>query len=91
MTSETLSPTPPVECLSQTRATSPARFQRSPDSSMARVSARVSSGSRPRMAAAMRKAASCPSLHEPSAAPWATARISSSPSRIPARFRSRMR
>ena len=45
------------------------RSQRSPESRMARVSARVSSASRPRMAAAIRKAASCPSLQEPSAAP----------------------
>src|SRR6476646_10056364 len=43
------------------------------------------------MAAAMRKAASCPSLQEPLAAPTATERISSSVRRIPARLRSRMR
>src|SRR5436305_564697 len=91
ITSDTLSPTPPVECLSQRRGTSAPRSQRSPESRMARVSARVSSGSRPRMAAAIRKAASCPSLQEPSAAPRATAWISSRRSRIPARLRSRMR
>ncbi len=91
ITSDTLSPTPPVECLSQSRGTAPPRSQRSPESRMARVSARVSPPSSPRMAAAIRKAASWPSLQEPSVAPRATERISSSASRIPARLRSRMR
>jgi hypothetical protein len=56
--SETLSPTPPVECLSQRCGTSRASSQRSPDSSIARVSASVSPRSRPRIAAAIRKAPS---------------------------------
>src|SRR5882724_331727 len=89
--SESLSPTPPVECLSQSWGTSAARFQRSPEPSMARVSAWVSSPSRPRMAAAMRKAASWASVHEPSVAPATTSPISSRESGSPARLRSRMR
>src|SRR4051812_4774919 len=96
ISSDTLSPTPPVECLSQRRGTAAPSSQRSPESRMARVSARVSSPSRPRIAAAIRNAASCPPLHPPSApvgaaAPCATSRISSAESPIPARLRSRMR
>ena len=90
-TSEILSPTPPVECLSQTPGTSRARSQRAPDSSMARVSARVSSAFMPRIAAAIRKAPSWPSVHEPSVVPRTTARSSSAVSGWPARFLSRMR
>ena len=70
---------------------SAARSQRSPDSSIARVRAWVSPPSRPRIAAAIRKAASWASLHDPSAAPDTTSWISSSVRRYPWRWRSRMR
>src|SRR5436309_2448376 len=56
-TSDTLSPTPPVECLSTRGTPRSARANRSPLSSIASVSAAVSSRSRPRMKQAMRKAA----------------------------------
>ena len=53
---ETLSPTPPVECLSATGPSSPSQDQVSPDSIMMRVSARVSSRSIPWKKTAMSSA-----------------------------------
>ena len=73
----TVSPTPPVECLSTSGPKSAASAHRSPDSSIARVNSRVSSESRPRIAAAIRKAARCTSVQLPSAAPATTDHTSS--------------
>ena len=46
--SETLSPTPPVECLSTTGRSMPSKRSRSPEAIMASVRAASSAGSRPR-------------------------------------------
>ncbi len=53
---ETLSPTPPVECLSTLRAGMSERSTTVPESRMARVRATVSSGVMPRKKTAMAKA-----------------------------------
>ena len=55
-TSETLSPTPPVECLSATGPAASGQRRRSPESSMARASETVSRASMPRKYVAMRNA-----------------------------------
>ena len=54
---DTLSPTPPVECLSTSGLRSLGNFSFVPESRMASVSARVSRGSNPRKKTAMRNAA----------------------------------
>ena len=54
--SETLSPTPPVECLSATGTGWPSNRSRSPDSIIASVSAASSAGSIPRKKTAMSSA-----------------------------------
>ena len=54
--SETLSPTPPVECLSTVGGPSSENRSRAPDSMISRRSTESSAGSSPRMNAAMRKA-----------------------------------
>ena len=54
--SETLSPTPPVECLSTTGMASPSNRSRSPESIIASVSAASSAGSSPRKYTAMSSA-----------------------------------
>ena len=54
-----LSPTPPVECLSTAILPRRAGENFSPESRMARVSARVSSSERPRRKAAISHAESC--------------------------------
>ena len=81
-----LSPTPPVECLST--ATLPSRWGEnfSPESRMARVSARVSSRSSPRRKAAISQAESCSGGIDPSAAPETRKPISHSFSAPPSRF-----
>ena len=56
-TSETLSPTPPVECLSMRGVAQPSNVSRWPDASMASVSAASSVRSSPRRNAAIRSAA----------------------------------
>ncbi len=56
--SETLSPTPPVECLSIFTPGTSERSSTSPERSMASVRARVSAASIPRKKTAMQKAAS---------------------------------
>ncbi len=55
--SETLSPTPPVECLSILAPGTSERSSTSPERSMASVRARVSPTSMPRKKTAMQKAA----------------------------------
>ena len=54
--SETLSPMPPVECLSTRGIAKPSKRSRSPESSMASVSAASSSGARPRKTMAISSA-----------------------------------
>ncbi len=56
-TKVTPSATPPVECLSTVGRVMPSSGRVCPESTIARVSARVSSASRPLMNAAIRKAA----------------------------------
>ena len=85
-TRDTLSPTPPVECLSQTCGTASASRHCSPDSSIARVSSIISAPSSPRVTAAIRKAASCASLQLPSVAPATIAAICSRDSLPPSRL-----
>ena len=86
--SETLSPTPPVECLSTTGPFSPSRDQSStaPDSIMARVSAMRSAIAMPRKNTAMAKAAAWPSVMVPSVRPSMKCSISASLSTPPSRF-----
>ena len=55
--SETLSPTPPVECLSTFAPGTSERSSTSPERSIASVSARTSASSMPRKKTAMQKAA----------------------------------
>ena len=55
--SETLSPTPPVECLSTFAPGTSERSSTSPERSIASVSARTSGSSMPRKKTAMQKAA----------------------------------
>ena len=54
--SETLSPTPPVECLSTAGGPSSSNRSRAPESMISRRSTASSAGSSPRMNAAIRKA-----------------------------------
>ena len=71
----TLSPTPPVECLSILRPGTEGKPSTSPESRIASVSVAVSSASIPRQQTAIRNAPSCASLSDPSTAPWTTSRI----------------
>ena len=64
-TSDTLSPTPPVECLSTVGRPTPLRSSRSPDAIMAAVQARSSAGPRPRKKMAMSSADICSSATSP--------------------------
>src|SRR5690606_832699 len=84
--SETLSPTPPVECLSAT-GLSPPHFRTSPESRMASVSATVSLRDIPRRKVAMAKAAACPSETSSLVSPLTKAEISSRESSDPSRLR----
>src|SRR5262249_29227383 len=84
----TLSPTPPVECLS---SRGPGRLELDqsmtrPDWAMARVSVTRSPISMPRKNTAMAKAATCPSAIEPSVSPRTKNAISASSSAPPSRF-----
>ncbi len=74
-TSEMVSPTPPVECLSTTSGRSAARFQTSPECSISSVSQCVSSALIPRQQMAISIAASCSRGTESSTAPRTKARI----------------
>ncbi len=65
-TSETLSPTPPVECLSTVGRPTPDRSRRSPLATIAAVQRVSSAGSMPRHTTAIRKAAICSSATAPS-------------------------
>ena len=84
----TLSPTPPVECLSSAGPGRPASDQSStsPESRIAPVSAMRSAGVMPRSTIAMASAPTCASLTVPSAMPftrkssWSS--LSSPPSRL---------
>src|SRR5262245_12471059 len=85
----TLSPTPPVECLSSTgpgRSRS-CQWSLRPDPVMCRVRATVSSSLMPRWKTAMAKAATWPSAMEPSAMPRMKKPISASLKARPSRFR----
>ena len=81
-----LSPTPPVECLSTAALPSPTGENFSPESRMARVSARVSSSERPRRKAAISQAESCSGGMDPSAAPATRKPISRGSREPPSRF-----
>ncbi len=63
--SETLSPTPPVECLSTVGAGTALRSSRSPEAIIAPVQARSSAGSRPRKKTAISSADICSSATWP--------------------------
>ena len=65
-TSETLSPTPPVECLSTVGLPTPERSAREPVAIICWVHRASSSGSRPRKRMAMSSAAACSSATRPS-------------------------
>ena len=89
--SETVSPTPPVECLSSTgppSAVPPVRGQSStePESRIDSVSATRSAVSRSRKKIAIANAATWPSLIDPSVRPWMKNEISSAESVSPSRF-----
>ena len=64
--SDTLSPTPPVECLSTVGTGRPLRSSRSPELTIAAVQARSSAGSRPRKKIAIAIADICSSAIRPS-------------------------
>ncbi len=66
--SETLSPTPPVECLSTVGRPTPDRSSVVPESTMARVQVASSSGSMPLKKIAMASAAACSSAMTPPSA-----------------------
>ena len=84
----TLSPTPPVECLSSTGPRSFNSSQRStvPDAIRPRVNATRSAMVMSRKNTAIAKAATWPSVIEPSAMPRVTNAISSAESAWPSRF-----
>src|SRR3954451_11815792 len=84
--SDTLSPTPPVECLS---STGPSRSQliTLPESRIAVVSVTRSAGSRSRKKTAIANAAACPSVTVPSVMPCTSQRSSSSLRTPPSRLR----
>ncbi len=84
----TLSPTPPVECLSTTGPGSAARDQSStvPERVIARVSATVSARPMPFRQIAIASAATWPSLQERSVRPRTKASICASPSAWPRRL-----
>ncbi len=67
--SETLSPTPPVECLSSTGPLASGQESTSPESRMVSVRPTRSSIDMPRKKTAMAKAATCPSVTLPSVRP----------------------
>ena len=85
----TLSPTPPVECLSSTGPRSFSSSQRStmPDAIRPRVNATRSGVVMSRKNTAIANAATWPSVSEPSAMPRVTNAISSAESASPSRFR----
>ena len=62
MSSEVLSPTPPVECLSTVKVWSGAASKVSPEKRMARVRSAVSRSDRPRWKTAIRNEPSCASV-----------------------------
>ena len=68
-TSETLSPTPPVECLSTVGRPSPDRSSRSPLPIMAAVQVDSSRSDMPRHTMAMSRAAACSAGMEPEVIP----------------------
>ena len=74
-----LSPTPPVECLSQTKSvsTTPSQFIVSPEVVIASVKLTVSSGIMPFKKIAMLIAATCESEKDPSVKPFTKREISS--------------
>src|SRR5579883_2921129 len=84
----TLSPTPPVECLSRTGPGKPRDAQSStvPDRAIASVKAAVSRRVMPRKNTAIAKAAACPSPIEPSARPRMKAAMAAASSSPPSRF-----
>ena len=85
-TSETLSPTPPVECLSTAGAPPSPKSRRVPDAIIARVSTCISPWSNPWMNAAMRKADIWYSANSPRAYARRIASSSSGARRPPSRF-----
>src|SRR5687767_10789735 len=84
--SDTLSPTPPVECLSSTGA-SRSHSSTVPESRIARVSATRSEASRPRRKNAIASAPTCASDSPPSVIPPTRKLISSAVSVAPSRLR----
>ena len=84
----TLSPTPPVECLSRMGPGRLSGFQSStvPERVMASVSATRSSRSMPRKNTAMQKAAIWPSVTAPDVTPWMKRWICASLRRPPSRL-----
>src|SRR5580765_171190 len=85
----TLSPTPPVECLSRTGPGrfAPAQSSTSPECVIACVSATVSAPDKPFRNIAIAIAAACASLHEPSTRPPTNASICARSSAWPSRLR----
>src|SRR4051794_2137962 len=84
--SDTLSPTPPVECLSSS-GLSTSQLSTLPESRIAVVSVTRSAGSRSRKKTAIANAAACPSVTVPSVIPPTSHRSSSSVRLAPSRFR----
>jgi hypothetical protein len=84
--SETLSPTPPVECLSSTGPLAPGQSMTVPESRIASVKATASSGCMPRKNTAMANAATWPSVTDPAVRPSTRKAISSGESFSPSRF-----
>src|SRR5690606_17812523 len=84
--SETLSPTPPVECLSTTGPSRNDQSRTSPESRMARVSATRSSRLMSLKYTAIAKAAAWAGLTDPSAKPAMKSAMSCRSSALPSRF-----